>query len=44
LYGVYLDAYNAVVKPQRKLSINVYTLRRWAVRLGANGFWPLTAL
>ena len=44
LYGVYLDAYNAVVKPQRKLSINVYELRRWAARLGANGFCLLPAL
>jgi len=39
-----LDAYNAVVKPQRKLSINVYELRRWAARPGANGFCLLPAL
>jgi len=44
LSGVYLDAYNAVVQPQRRLSISIYALRRWAVQLGANGFWLLTAL
>jgi len=38
LSGVYLDAYNAVVHPQRKLSISIYALRRWTVQLGANGF------
>ena len=44
LSGVYLDAYNAIVQPQRKLSISVYTLRRWAAQLGATGFWLLIAL
>ena len=44
LSGAYLDAYNAVVQPQHKLSISVYTLRRWAAQLGGTGFWLLVTL
>jgi hypothetical protein len=44
LSGVYLDAYNAIVRPQRKLSIDFYLLRRWAPRLKGTGFWLLITL
>ncbi len=44
LHGVYLDAYDAIVRPHRVWSVRVYTLRRWAPILGASGFWLLIAL
>ncbi len=44
LHGVYLDAYDAVVRPHQIWLVPVYTLRRWAPILGAPGFWLLIAL
>ncbi len=44
LAGVRLDAYDAVVKPDQVLPVRLYTLRRWAPRLGATGFWLLVTL
>jgi len=44
LEGVYLNAYDAVVRPHRVFAVRTYTLRRWAPMLGATGFWLLVAL
>lgn len=44
LEGVRLDAYDAVVRPDRVFTVRTYTLRRWAPLLGATGFWLLVTL
>ncbi|RLC94646.1 MAG: hypothetical protein DRI77_10830, partial [Chloroflexi bacterium] len=41
LHGIYLDAYDAVVKPDNVWPISHYVLRRWAPVLGAAAFWLL---
>ncbi|RLC72826.1 MAG: hypothetical protein DRI81_15860, partial [Chloroflexi bacterium] len=44
LHGIYLDAYDAVVKPDNVWPISHYVLRRWASTLGASAFWLLVTL
>jgi hypothetical protein len=44
LEGVRLDAYDEMVKPDRVFPVRLYTLRRWAPKLGATGFWLLVTL
>ncbi|MEA3340312.1 MAG: hypothetical protein U9R15_10130, partial [Chloroflexota bacterium] len=44
LHGIYLDAYDAVVKPDNVWPISRYVLRRWAPVLGASAFWLLVTL
>ena len=42
--GVYLDAYNAIVRPHRIFPVRLYTLRRWLSLLKPTGFWILVSL
>ncbi|RLC89972.1 MAG: hypothetical protein DRI77_15200, partial [Chloroflexi bacterium] len=44
LEGIRLDAYDAIVRPDRVFAVRTYTLRRWTPILGATGFWLLVAL
>ena len=44
LGGIRLDAYDAVVRPDRVFPVRLYTLRRWAPILGATGFWLLVTM
>lgn len=44
LGGIRLDAYDAIVRPDRVFPVRLYTLRRWAPILGATGFWLLVTM
>ncbi|HID62002.1 MAG TPA: hypothetical protein EYP49_04590 [Anaerolineae bacterium] len=44
LKGVYRDAYNAIVRPERKFAVSYYFLRRWGPHLGPAASWLVIAL
>lgn len=44
LEGIYLDAYNAIVRPNRVIPVSRYLLEHWARDLGSIGFWLVVEL
>jgi hypothetical protein len=44
LEGIYLDAYNAIVRPDRVIPVSRYLLEHWARDLGSIGFWLVAEL